>query len=78
MKISQPEITQEVLLGLLVKMETMVAKLFSQTNKAQLIPMFANVFLQSYLFDKCVVFPQEHASKIMRHLSLWLVNRKFA
>lgn len=51
--------------------------LFTQKKKAELIPQFANVFMQKYLPKKCNTFNMNHASIILEHLCMWLNNRKF-
>jgi len=53
------------------------SSLFTQKNKADLIPYFANVFLEEYLPEKCNIFPEGHAIKLLEHLCLWLQQRKY-
>ena len=51
--------------------------LFTQKKKADIIPQFANVFMQKYLPKKCNTFDTNHALIILEHLCMWLNNRKF-
>lgn len=53
------------------------SKLFTQQNGADVIPHFANIFLQQYLPAKCNIFPERHAITLFEHLGLWLQQRKF-
>ena len=53
------------------------SKLFTQKNKADLVPHFANIFLDKFLEEKCNIFPRGHAVKLMEHLCLWMHQRKF-
>jgi len=51
--------------------------LFTQENKADVIAQFANIFHSQYLDQKCNIFPEKHSVKLMQHLNLWLLHRKF-
>jgi hypothetical protein len=51
--------------------------LFTQKQKADVIPNFVNIFLQQYLPEKCNAFSEKHAVVIIEHFCKWLENRKF-